>query len=294
MTVDVSVIIVTYNSRAVIRRCLDALQRHQGEAPREVIVVDNASADGTADVVACDYPWVKILRRGVNGGLSAAINAGVAASSGTNIMQLNPDTHFDSDITTPLSRYLDEHPDVGIVAPKLLNDDGTLQMSCRAFPGYSTALFNRYSILTKLMPGNRYSRDYLMADFDHTAERDVDWVSGAAFMFSRALDARLGGWDAGFFLYNEDVDFCRRAHDAGYRVVYDPAVSVHHSIGVSKSTSARLVIERHRSIWRYYRKHLHGNAARDAVTAGGIAGRCAFVLGVNGVRRLVGATRRSD
>ena len=294
MSVDVSVIIVTYNSRAVIGRCLDALQRLQGEAPREVIVVDNASADGTADVVACDYPWVKILRRAANGGLSAAINAGVAASSGTNIMQLNPDTHFDSDITTPLSRYLDEHPDVGIVAPKLLNDDGTLQMSCRAFPGYSTALFNRYSILTRLMPGNRYSRDYLMADFDHTAERDVDWVSGAAFMFSRALHDRLGGWDAGFFLYNEDVDFCRRAHDAGYRVVYDPAVSVHHSIGVSKSMSTRLVIERHRSIWRYYRKHLRGNAARDAVTAGGIAGRCAFVLGVNGVRRLVGATRRSD
>ena len=291
MSVDVSVVIVTYNSRAVIGRCLDALQRHQGEASREVIVVDNASSDGTADMVACDYPWVKILRRATNGGLSAAINAGVAASSGTHIMQLNPDTQFDSDVMTPLSRYLASHADVGIVAPKLLNDDGTLQMSCRAFPGYSTALFNRYSILTKLLPGNRFSRDYLMADFDHAAERDVDWVSGAALMFSRALYDRIGGWDAGFFLYNEDVDFCHRAHDAGYRVVYEPAVSVDHSIGVSQSTSARLVIERHRSIWRYYRKHLRGNAARDAVTAVGVAARCASVLAANAVMGIVGRRR---
>ena len=291
MSVDVSAVIVTYNSRAVIGRCLDALQRYQGEASREVIVVDNASSDGTADMIARDYPWVKVLRRATNGGLSAAINDGVAASGGAYIMQLNPDTHFESDVTTPLSRYLREHPDVGVVAPKLLNDDGTLQLSCRAFPGYSTALFNRYSLLTKLLPGNRYSRGYLMADFDHAAERDVDWVSGAALMFSRALYDRLGGWDAGYFMFNEDVDFCRRAHDAGYRVVYEPAVSVYHSIGVSQSTSSRLVVERHRSMWRYYRKHLRSNAARDAVTAIGIAARCALVLAANAVGRVVGRRR---
>mgnify|MGYP001467947157 CR=1 FL=1 len=101
-------------------------------------------------------------------------------------MQLNPDVRFDSDVLAPLARYLADHPDAGVVAPKLLNDDGSLQLSCRSFPGYSTALFNRYSVLTKLMPGNRYSRDYLMADYDHTSQRDVDWVSGAALMFPRA------------------------------------------------------------------------------------------------------------
>ncbi len=288
MSVDVSVVIVTFNSRAVIGRCLDALQRYQGEASREVIVVDNASADGTADTVARDYPWVRLVRRASNGGLSAAINDGVVASTGIHILQLNPDTHFDRDVTTPLSRYLTDHPDVGILAPKLLNDDGSLQLSCRAFPGYATALFNRYSVLTRLLPGNRYSRDYLMADFDHSAERDVDWVSGAALMFSRAVHDRLGGWDADFFMFNEDVDFCRRAQDAGYRVVYEPAITVYHSIGASQSTSSRLVVERHRSMWRYYRKHLRGNAVRDAVTATGIAGRCGFVLAANGVRRVIG------
>lgn len=292
MSVDVTVVIVTYDSRAVVGRCLDSLARHASEQRYEVIVVDNASPDGTADFVESQYPWVRLVRRRTNGGLSAAINDGVATAVGAYIMQLNPDTHFDGDILAPLVRYLAEHGDVGIVAPKLLNDDGSLQLSCRAFPGYATALFNRYSILTKVLPGNRYSREYLMADFDHDGARDVDWLSGAALMFTRAVYERLGGWDAGFFMFNEDVDFCRRAHNAGARVVYNPDVAVYHSIGASQSTSSRLVIERHRSMWRYYRKHLRGNAARDAVTAAGIAARCASVLAANGVRRLVDGSRR--
>lgn len=289
MSIDASVVIVTYNSRAVVGRCFDSLARHASDPCYEVIVVDNASPDRTADFVASQYPWVRLIRRRTNAGLSAAINEGVAAAAGTYIMQLNPDTHFDCDILAPLVRYLSEHGDVGIVAPKLLNDDGSLQLSCRAFPGYATALFNRYSMLTKMLPGNRYSRAYLMADFDHVGARDVDWVSGAALMFPRTLCDRIGGWDAGFFMFNEDVDFCRRAHDAGARVVYNPDVAVYHSIGASQSTSSRLVIERHRSMWRYYRKHLRGNAARDAVTGAGIAARCAFVLLANETRRL--ATR---
>ncbi len=286
MSIDVSVVVVTYNSRAVVGRCLDSLARHASDQRYETIVIDNASPDGTADFVASHYPWARLIRRRTNGGLSAAINDGVAASVGTHIMQLNPDTRFEGDVLAPLARYLAEHADVGVVAPKLLNDDGSLQLSCRAFPGYTTALFNRYSLLTKVMPGNRYSRAYLMADFDHDGARDVDWVSGAALMFPRALCDRIGGWDAGFFIFNEDVDFCRRAHNAGARVVYNPDVAGYHSIGASQSASSRLVVARHRSMWRYYRKHLRGNAARDTVTATGIAARCAFVLLSHQVRRL--------
>ena len=263
MSIAISIVIVTYNSRAVVGRCLDSLREH---TTHEVVVVDNASPDGTADMIERDYRWVRTIRRGTNGGLSAAINDGVAAATGTHIMQLNPDVRVESDVFASLARYLVEHTDVGVVAPKLLNDDGTLQLSCRAFPGYSTAFFNRYSALTKLLPGNRYSRDYLMADFDHASERDVDWVSGAALMFPRTVFDAIGGWDAGYFMFNEDVDFCHRVHDAGYRVVYDPAVAVYHSIGASESTSTRLIVERHRSMWRYYRKHLRGNLARDAIT----------------------------
>jgi N-acetylglucosaminyl-diphospho-decaprenol L-rhamnosyltransferase len=287
MTLNVSVIIVTYNSRRVVGQCLASLQQHLDGDAYEVIVVDNASPDGTADFVASSHPRTKLVRRPSNDGLSAAINDGVAASHGRFVMQLNPDVRVEGDVMAPLARYLDEHADVGVVAPKLLNDDGSLQLSCRAFPGYATALFNRYSVLTQVLPGNRFSRDYLMSDFDHAERRDVDWVSGAALMFPRTVFDLVGGWDAGYFMFNEDVDFCHRVHDAGLRVVYEPAIAVYHSIGASKSASPRLIIERHKSMWRYYRKHLRGNVAQDAVTAAGIAARGAAVLGASQFKRIV-------
>jgi len=279
----VSVVIVTYESRGHLPACLGSLRAHCPDA--EVVVIDNASSDGTPDMVAREYAWARVSARRTNAGLSAGVNEGVAASSGEFVMVLNPDVWFETDVLTPLAAYLRDHPDVGIVAPKLLDDDGTLQLSCRAFPGYSTALFNRYSVLTRLFPGNRASSRYLMSDYDHASVREVDWVSGAAMMFRRRMFDALGGWDAGFFLFNEDVDFCKRAHGAGYRVVYDPEVAVHHRIGISTSRSARIIVERHRSMWRYYRKHLGGNAARDAVTGAGIAARCGAMLAAAGVRR---------
>lgn len=294
MSVDVSIVIVTYNSRRVVGACLESLREHLEAGASEVIVADNASPDGTADLVASTHPWARLVRRASNDGLSAAINDGVAASAGRYLMQLNPDVRVERDSITPLAHYLSEHADVGVVAPKLLNDDGSLQMSCRAFPGYATALFSRYSALTRLLPGNRFSRGYLMSDFDHAARRDVDWVSGAALMFPRAVFDQVGGWDAGYFMFNEDVDFCRRVHDAGLRVVYEPAVAVYHSIGASESASPRLIVERHRSMWRYYRKHLRGNVLRDAATAAGIAGRCGAVLAAAQLRRRLGGRQSAE
>ena len=284
MTV-VSAVIVTYNSRDVIAACLDSFAGHTSRDTCEVVVLDNCSTDGTAEFVESSYPWVRLVRSTRNAGLSAGNNAGVAASSGESVAIINPDVRFDADVLSPLAAYLRAHGDVGVVAPKLLNDDGSLQLSCRAFPGYSTVLFNRYSLLTRLLPDNRRSREYLMSDYDHASIRDVDWVSGAALMFPRRIFDRLGGWDAGFFLFNEDVDFCRRVHDAGYRVVYDPEVFVYHSIGISKVASSHIIIERHRSIWRYYRKHLRRNTVVDAITAAGIAVRCGALLTAGAVRR---------
>ena len=286
----ISVVIVTYNSRGVVPACLASLAAHTSRDTCEVVVLDNASSDGTPEMIAREYPWVRLVARQRNDGLSAGINAGVEASSGEWVAVLNPDIRFEADVLSPLAAYLRDHDDAGVVAPKLLNDDGTVQMSCRAFPGYSTAFFNRYSILTRLFPRNPMSSRYLMSNFDHSSLQDVDWVSGAALMFPRRVFDQLSGWDPAFFLFNEDVDFCRRAHDAGYRIVYYPDVAVYHSVGISKSTSARLIIERHKSMWRYYRKHLRGGLLRDAVTAAGIAARCGGLVAANGVRRMI--TRR--
>jgi GT2 family glycosyltransferase len=285
VSVDVSVVIVTYNSRRVIDACLSSLKAHTRGVSFEAIAADNASRDGTAAHVRESHPWARVIERATNGGLSAAVNEGVAASSGRYVMALNPDTRIESDILSMLAAYLDAHPDAGVAAPKLLDDDGTLQLSCRAFPGYATALFSRYSLLTRLFPNNRRSREYLLTDFDHASERDVDWASGAALMFPRAVFDRLGGWDAGFFMFSEDVDFCKRVHDAGLRVVYVPQAVVYHAIGVSRRAPARIVFERHRSMWRYYRKHMHGNALQDVVTAAGIVARCTGMLASQVVRQ---------
>jgi hypothetical protein len=286
MTSEVSTVIVTYNSRTHVGQCLATLVEHTRGTSHEIIVVDNASADGTAEYVAAKHPGVRVIRRAENGGLSRALNEGVAVSSGRYVMALNPDTRIAHDAITRLAEYLRACPDVGVVGPKLLDDDGSLQLSCRAFPGYATAFFGRYGLLTRLIPNNRYSRRYLLTDFDHASARDVDWVSGAAMMFPRELFDRVGGWDAGFFMFNEDVDFCKRVHDAGMRVVYVPDAVVYHEIGVSKRAPARIVIERHKSMWRYYRKHLRGNAAQDVATAAGIWSRCLVVLTVQGARSL--------
>jgi GT2 family glycosyltransferase len=278
VSVDVSVVIVTYNSRPVIDACLASLKEHTRGVSFEAIVVDNASRDGTAAHVRDAYAWARVIERATNDGLSAAVNDGVAASTARYVLALNPDTRIDADALSTLAAYLDAHPEVGVAAPKLLDDDGTLQLSCRTFPGYSTALFGRYSLLTRFLPDNRHSREYLLSDFDHASERDVDWASGAALMFPRAVFDRVGGWDAGFFMFSEDVDFCKRVHDAGLRVVYVPDAVVYHAIGVSKRAPARIVVERHKSMWRYYRKHMRGNALQDVVTAAGIAVRCTVTL----------------
>ena len=280
----ISVVIVTHNSRETVPALLAALRDHVPAT--DVIIVDNASSDGTADLIARDFPGVRLIARGSNVGLSAGVNEGVAAASGAYVAVLNPDIRFQADALSPLADYLRAHADVGVVAPKLLNDDGTLQFSCRAFPGHATALFSRYSLLTRLFPRNAASRRYLMFDFDHRTERDVDWASGAALMFPRAVFDAVGGWDPAFFLFSEDVDFCKRVHDAGYRVVYQPAIEMHHGIGISTSAAPRVVVERHKSMWRYYRKHMRSNIALDAVIATGIAARCGWLLASGAAKRI--------
>lgn len=293
MSVDVSVIAVTYNSRADIASCIDAIHQHTREVSYEIVVVDNASRDGSAQLVRERYADVQLIARTVNIGLSGAINEGVAAASGRYIMVLNPDARLRDDVLSALAASLRQDADIGVIAPKILNDDGSLQLSCRAFPSHATAIFSRYSLATRLFPGNRYSRGYLMSDFEHDATRDVDWVSGAAMMFPRVVFDQLGGWDAEFFMFNEDVDFCRRVHDAGLRVVYEPSVAVYHRIGVSKRAPARIIVERHKSMWRYYTKHMRGNALVGVATAAGIAGRCAAALAGAGVRNVAGRIRRT-
>ena len=284
---ELSIVTVSYNGRDYLRRCLRSLLEHTRGLEYEVVVVDNASQDGSADMVAAEFPSVRLLRRPSNAGLSTALNQGIRLSGGEMTVLLNPDVELRDNPFPAMARYLRDHPGVGILGPRILDDDGSLQLSCRRFPTFSVVFFNRYSLLTRLLPRNPISTRYLMTDFDHSGTAEVDWLSLACWMAPRRLFDEVGFLDEGYFLYNEDVDFCQRVHRAGRKVVYFPEVSVVHRIGGSTSTIPnRSVVERHRSMWRYYRKYMRRGFLLDGPVLCGIAVRCAYTLALNNVKRM--------
>jgi GT2 family glycosyltransferase len=282
------VVILNYNSAEHVRACLASLAAGCAGLTYEAIVVDNASPRPGIGRVVRDFPGVHLIQRRRNGGFSAGMNTGLRAARGEALLALNPDTTLAPGAAATLLAMLASDPAVGIVGPRLLNPDGSLQLSCRRFPGFSTALFNRYSLATRLLPGNRYSAAYLMTDWDHTAPRDVDWLSGAAMLLNRRALERVGLFDERYFFAIEDVDLCRRMHRAGYRVVYEPRAVITHVIGGSSRTAPnRVILARHAGMWRYYRTYHSTGPLLDVVTAPAIAGRCAVQLGLVNSRRLV-------
>jgi len=289
---DLSIIIVSYNGREHLRKCLQSLAAHGPSVGHEVIVVDNASQDGSAEMVAAEFPQARLLTLPKNVGFAAGANRGIKDAGGEAIVLLNPDSELKEDVFGPMLTYLRGHPDIGILAPKLRDEDGSLQLSCRRFPTFSVALFNRYSLLTRLLPRNRFSARYLLTDWDHSAIAAVDWVSGACLMARRSLFEEIGPLDEGYFMYIEDVDLCQRVHRAGYKVVYFPEAAITHHIGRSSHTlPSRSIVERHRSMWHYYKKYLRRGWLLDIVVAGGIALRCGYLLGWNKAKRLFGGQR---
>ena len=251
-------------------------------------MVDNASQDGTPEMVAADFPQVRLLRQDRNLGFAAGVNRGASVSTGEALAILNPDTLLTDNALLPMWRYLKEHPQIGVLGPRLLDEDGSVQLSCRRFPGFGTALFNRYSLPTRLFPRNRFSAAYLLSDWDHSQIREVDWLSGACWMVPRRAFHHIGRLDEAYFMYIEDVDFCQRAHRAGWKVVYFPQVSLVHHIGRSTGTLPnRMIIERHRSMWHYYRRYMRGSPLLDGAAFLGINARCAVLLAVNSLKRLL-------
>ena len=276
---QLSIIIVTYNSARHLPACLESISEHLKGVEYEVCVVDNASDDDSAALAAAAGGRTRVICNTRNLGFSAAVNIGLRNTSGRYCMWLNPDTRIVGGDVRELLRRFEEEPEAGIIGPKLLNADGSIQLSCRSFPSYSTAFFNRYSLLTRLFPKNRFSRRYLHTDWDHRAIREVDWVSGAGLLHRRSLLDDVGELDEMFFMYIEDIDFCLRARRAGWKVYYHPALRVlHHIAGSSRQVPFSMIVELHKSIWRYYTKHFRRNPLKDAVSGAVIWGRCAGML----------------
>ncbi|MFW5697152.1 MAG: glycosyltransferase family 2 protein, partial [Fimbriimonadaceae bacterium] len=253
---DLSITVVNWNVRDDLRACLQSLRQLEGEGSFEVIVVDNASADGSAEMVREEFPEVTLYALDQNLGFAAGHNYALDRRNGFHAALINPDTVAHPGLVRSVLGYFHEHPEVGIIGPKVLNPDGSLQYSCRRFPNPVAAAF-RNTILGRLFPNNRFTREYLMTDWEHETERPVDWVSGCAlFVRGEVLDA-IGGLDADYYMYCEETDFCLRAHKAGYQVMYVPSGQITHAIGKSTDKVAnKMIVRFHRSMLRYYRKNI--------------------------------------
>ncbi len=290
----IGLVVVTYRCREDAIRCLASVQRWVPELVERTVVVDNASGDGTAEAVRSLCPGLCVVENERNLGFAAAANIGLALlrPSCDCILLLNPDAELQDAGVRDAAAFLAEHPEYAVLGLRVENPDGSVQLSCRRFPGHVNALFNRHSLLTKLAPGNRWSRQYLLSDWAHDEIRDVDWVSGAAMLIHRrALDA-VGLLDPEFFFSIEDVDFCRRVWDAGLKVGYFPAARVRHRIGGSSSRApVRAMVGHHAGMWRYYRKHYPRRWWLDALTATGIAARLSLHLAAHALRRAAARVR---
>jgi GT2 family glycosyltransferase len=308
--VDLSVIILSWNTKEDLQRCLASVETSLmgreraavgagasrpgpgaldagGENSVEVIVVDNDSSDGSPQMVREQYPWVDLIESGKNLGFAGGNNLALRRAKGRHLLLLNPDTIVHGDALMALVRFAGRTPDAGIVGSKLLNRDGSLQPSCRRFPTLANGFF-RETPLGKLFPNNKYNREYLMSDFDHSKPSVVDWVTGASLLIRRECYEQLGDWDENFFMYCEDVDYCYRAYRAGWKVYYCPDSVITHLGGQSsdKAVTAMLVA-RHQSMFYFFRKHYAAtsNPLIWPVVVAGLTGRAGMLIVKNRIDR---------
>jgi GT2 family glycosyltransferase len=266
---DLSVIIVNYNTRQLLADCLDSLLAADAPAEGlEIIVVDNASTDGSTEMVQADYPAVRLVANQENHGFATANNQGTAVAHGRYLLFLNSDTRLESRALVEPLAYLEAHPQVGAITVRLLYPTGERDPdNHRGFPTPWNALCH-FSGLSRLFPNSPRFNGYFQgfADFEQT--HTVPVIAGSFMMMPRALFDELGGWDETYFFYGEDIDFCYRINQAGYEIVYYPHVTVLHYKGASsglrresadiarppKATRIKVAQESIRAMKIFYRK----------------------------------------
>lgn len=231
---DIHIVIVNYKMKDDIDRCLQTLQVdiQRSGLDVSVVVVDNSkNSDGIKDLINESYPDVSYHDAGGNIGFGKANNQGLLLQDARYYFVLNPDTQFLNDtksILYDLYTYMESTPDVGIVTPKLLNNDGSIQYSCNRFPKFLDQPLRRLNIEDRFNWIKRRVNQLLMTDFDHNSIIDIDWAIGAALFVRSQAIAEVGMFDDQFFMYFEDCDWCRRMWKHGWRVVYNAEIILHH------------------------------------------------------------------
>jgi GT2 family glycosyltransferase len=252
--IDLSIAIVSYNTKEVLLDCIRSVHAHTTAITFEVIVIDNDSRDGTVAALKEVYPDMRVIANPDNRGFAKAVNQALAVSRGRHVLLLNSDTIVKDQALATMGAYLDDHPDVGAVSCKQWTGDGHLNQTCFPFPSIRDHLF--YSALFQRIAPTMQAAAAATHAVDCTQSQDVDWANGACLMVRRSLLQQLGGLDEEFFMYFEDVDLCRRLRQQGYRVRHVAEAEIVHFIGRSSGRDR----ERLQLVWefsriRYIEKH---------------------------------------
>jgi GT2 family glycosyltransferase len=262
----VSVLVVSHNVRDLLLEALQALG-NDGCPNLQLIVVDNASADGSAEAVERDFPTADVLGLAGNLGYGKANNLAFQRAKGDLILLLNPDVTISPGCLDHLVRFLEEHPDAGAVGPRLVRPDGSPDLAARrSFPTPETSLY-RFAALSRLFPGSARFNRYNLGALDPALEHEMDAGTGACLLVRREAIDRVGLFDPDFFMYGEDLDLCYRIKAGGWKVWYVPSAMAVHVKGTStRQVPMRMQYEFHRAMWIYHRKH-HAAALPAPVNA---------------------------
>lgn len=250
---DLSIVIVNWNTRDMLRNCLSSIPPGNG-LQTEVIVIDNASSDGSQAMVAEEFPQVRLIQNDANLGFATATNQGLRVGSGRHLLLLNSDTLVLGNVLAESVRYMDAHPGVGMMGCKVLNEDGTTQMTCSLFPSFLNLMLQTLGLSHLKRP--RWLRRYQMLDWARDDEREVEVISGCYLVARRTAVAQVGLLDESFFLYGEETDWCRRCAEAGWKLVFAPVGRiVHFGSGSSRNLNYKRDLMLSEGTVRLHRKH---------------------------------------
>jgi len=251
------IIIVNYQSSDFLCNNLASVYSYISDIPVNILVHDNGS-DEELKQIKDQFPDVRITTNAYNMGFAKAINNALKQSAAPYIVIINPDTIVNKEFFQLVLDYMKNNSDVGIVGPKIFNNDGTIQGSARSFPSFYSAFFGRSSIMTKLFPNCKLSRKNILTKInDGKTPMEVDWVSGACLVVRRKAFEDVGFLDESFFMYWEDVDWCKRMWLNGWKIVYFPVASImHHIGGSSRNNILQSVFEFHKSAYYFFHKHM--------------------------------------
>lgn len=254
--VKLSIIIVNWNTKDYLKKCLESIKQIPRDFLLEVIVIDNHSSDSSPEMVRREFPEIHLIVNSENAGFARANNQALEIAQGKYLLLLNSDTQVKADTLKKAVEFIERHPPAGVVGGKILNPDGSIQPSVRNFPTLGSQillLLKLHHLFPKFYPFKKY----FAQDFDYNLEQEVDQVMGAFFMISKECMETVGFFDEKFWLWFEEVDFCKRAKAKGFKIIYTPEFETIHARGQSfaKLKALKEQIIFNNSLLYYFKKH---------------------------------------